>query len=332
MKILLATRKTYIEMPIIYDFADAFEDLGHKTEVVDINEYNKIFEENEFIKGLEIIKRKIRDISPDFAICYGSIGIFPKQLIFNKKIGYFSYSDVPLASLYYDNPCNELLIPYVESTKNHRINHIFVWDKVYLNILNKEGYKNVSYLPLATNPKRYKKLKLEEDDLKKYECEIGFVGTYSGHRHKIMSMLKHHDIKIYGINWERSKDEDVRKRFYGEIDNLTETTKFYNATKININSTIPEGITSINTRLFDVLASEGFILTDYKDDLNTLFDIKEEIISYTSIEQIPKLCELFLKHPEQRRLIAQKGRRRVLREHTYKQRAAVIIDVMKNYI
>lgn len=332
MKVLLATTGSYIEKPIIYDFAAAFEELGQEAKIINILEYNKILDNNEFITALEIIKKKIKEINPDFVVCYGAIGIFPKELIFNRKIGYFSYSDIPLASLFYDNPCNEYLLSYVESAKNDPINHLFIWDKVYLDMLNKNGYKNISYLPLATNPKRYKKLILDKDDLNKYECDISFVGTYTKDREIIMKNLNKFDYKIYGRYWERSDDEVVKNRFYGGIDNFTETTKLYNASKININSTIPEGLTSINTRLFDVMASEGFILTDYKEDLNTLFNIKEEVISYKSIGQIPKMCDLFLKCPEERKLIAQNGRRRVLREHTFKHRAAVIIEIMKDYI
>lgn len=55
---------------------------------------------------------------------------------------------------------------------------IFVIDKSWIPRLKEEGFKWVHYLPLATDPKVFKKLSLEQSDLEKFGCNLSFTGIY----------------------------------------------------------------------------------------------------------------------------------------------------------
>ena len=73
------------------------------------------------------------------------------------------------------------------------------------------------------------------------------------------------------------------------------------------------------------------MLTDHKQQLEKLMKVGKEIICYRDKEEIPELIEFYLKHDTLRGKIAQKGRKRILVEHTYTQRLKELCRHMKNH-
>jgi spore maturation protein CgeB len=104
---------------------------------------------------------------------------------------------------------------------------------------------------------------------------------------------------------------------------------FYNACKINFNATSLQMLTAVNQRVFDVPACGAFLLTDDQDALGELFDIGKEVITYKSREEIPGLIKYYLNNSQERKRIAERGRERIVREHTYVHRIKMLIDSMK---
>jgi spore maturation protein CgeB len=87
---------------------------------------------------------------------------------------------------------------------------------------------------------------------------------------------------------------------------------------------------AVNQRVFDVPACGAFLLTDYQESLDELFEIGKELVVYRHKDEIPEIVRYYLKNPEQRKTIAMKGRQRVLKEHTYKHRLNELINYMKD--
>lgn len=104
---------------------------------------------------------------------------------------------------------------------------------------------------------------------------------------------------------------------------------FYNACKINLNATSLQMLTAVNQRVFDVPACGAFLLTDDQDALGELFDIGKEVITYKNREEIPELLKFYLNNPQERKRIAERGRERIVREHTYVHRIQILIDCIK---
>ncbi len=104
---------------------------------------------------------------------------------------------------------------------------------------------------------------------------------------------------------------------------------FYNACKINFNATNLQMGSAVNQRVFDVPACGSFLLTDDQDALGELFDIGTEVITYRNREEIPELLNYYLNHSQERKRIAEHGKERIVREHTYVHRIKMLIDSMK---
>ncbi len=104
---------------------------------------------------------------------------------------------------------------------------------------------------------------------------------------------------------------------------------FYNACRINFNATNLQMGSAVNQRVFDVPACEAFLLTDDQEALGELFDTGKEVITYKNKDEIPELVKYYLSHPQERKRIAERGRERIIREHTYIHRIETLIDSMK---
>jgi spore maturation protein CgeB len=104
---------------------------------------------------------------------------------------------------------------------------------------------------------------------------------------------------------------------------------FYNVSKVNFNATSTQMRNSVNQRVFDVPAAGRFLLTDYKKQLEGLFEIGKEMICYRDKGEIPDLVKFYLTHDSERERIAERGRKRVLRDHTYTQRVNELCEYMR---
>lgn len=107
---------------------------------------------------------------------------------------------------------------------------------------------------------------------------------------------------------------------------------FYAHSTINFNSTSTQMKGAPNQRVFDVSACESFILTDYREQLEDLFNLsgnKQEMVCYKDVSEIPELITFYLSHDAERKKIAQRARERVIACHTWEKRIEVLLKIMK---
>ena len=76
-----------------------------------------------------------------------------------------------------------------------------------------------------------------------------------------------------------------------------------------------------NVRLFEVTGVGSCLVTDWKKNLNELFQIDSEIVVFTSADECIEKVQWLINHPKERAEIARRGQERVLRDHTYSLRA-----------
>ncbi len=302
-------------------FADAFKKLGYFVIEKDIRETK--FEEIEKYK-------------PDLILGYDYSYLMDSELtksLYNNtdytQIHYFA--DEPQSRFAFtDNPKAYDLL---KSSKNAKV---FIWDNKFL-----DAFKNSKYLPLAVNPSLYKSM------FEGYEHKISFVGRpLTDKRQKILCELikKYGEISIYAYkdHFARSIDEILDKKllskseieiykssYKGFLKTEKELAKVYNSTKINLNIT-EQGLDNINYRVFEVLASSGFLITDYMDDLQNLFEPGKELESYNTVDDLLDKIDFYLKNLNIAQAIARQGRKSVVNNHTFKIRTEKILKTINN--
>jgi len=110
----------------------------------------------------------------------------------------------------------------------------------------------------------------------------------------------------------------------GAIDYYMETPYVFRHSKINLNITLRSIKSGIPLRAFDILGSQGFLLTNYQEDFLDYFIPGEDFIYYTSAEDLMNQIEYYLSHEKERLEICQNGYEKICRFHTYEKRIPIL--------
>ena len=113
------------------------------------------------------------------------------------------------------------------------------------------------------------------------------------------------------------------------LDYYEDLPRFYPLSKVNFNCTSRQMPGAVNQRVFDVPACGGFLVSDYREQMEDLFDLDTEAVVYREIGEIPQRLEEFLGSPEKRAAVTANARKRILAEHTYVIRLTRLIDTMR---
>jgi hypothetical protein len=83
-----------------------------------------------------------------------------------------------------------------------------------------------------------------------------------------------------------------------------------------------------NVRLFEVTGAGSCLLTDWKKNIHELFEPDSEIVTYKSPEECIEKVRWLLDHKVECSSIAKKGQKRTLRDHSYKNRAEQLHEII----
>ncbi len=127
----------------------------------------------------------------------------------------------------------------------------------------------------------------------------------------------------------RTQLGDASWTYIGPLRYYSDLPDFYRTTSVNFNTTSMQMKGALNQRVFDVPASGGFLLTDYRAQLDAAFEVGREVVCYHEVEEIGDLVRHYLANSSARREITLRARARIEREHTYARRVETICAHMK---
>jgi len=142
-----------------------------------------------------------------------------------------------------------------------------------------------------------------------------------------------YDLKLYGRGWENHPR--LSKYAQGIARNGKELCKIYNASQINI-QVLAGG--NLHPRLVDGIASGGCFLAKYspvdyqEGQLASYFDMGKDIIEFRGKDDLLRKVRFYLDHPEERRSIVERARKKVLEKLTYPVSMQSVIDVVRKQI
>ncbi|SDD30401.1 spore maturation protein CgeB [Paenibacillus sp. UNCCL117] len=219
---------------------------------------------------------------------------------------------------------------------------VFTLELECVELYRSNGSAQVHYLPFAANPSifRPKPIPLH------YRYDVGFIGSaYWNRAHffdQIAPFLAKRHTYISGLWWDRLKSyrllsDKIELNKWMEAE---ETATYYNGMKISINlhrSVDDEsfnnnsrliGAVSPNPRTFEIAGCGTLQLTDMRGDLPRFYTPDQEIVTYSSTEELKEKIDFYLAHEEARRAIALGALRRTMSEHTYSHRMAQMMRLL----
>lgn len=159
------------------------------------------------------------------------------------------------------------------------------------------------------------------------------IGRYHSYveRTKFMSILADKfDTKIYGEKgWLLEKDYSFDKVHTHDIEHFTEMPKAFRCSKINLNITRSFVESGLPMRIFDVLGSNAFLVSNNKLDLKRLFSPGKDLVIYRDIQDLIEIVQYYLVHSEERNTIRQHGYETVSNYHTFSHRLINIMEKVK---
>ena len=170
--------------------------------------------------------------------------------------------------------------------------------------------------------------KLDNIDRANYETAINWEATRIYRLERISKLLPFGPLIIGDPYWEEVIDSRLFT-YHKEVEYYDELPYVYNVSTINFNATSRQMKGAVNQRVFDVPACNKFLLTDYQEQMEELFNIGEEVVCYREPGEIEELVRYYLDHESERIKIAEKGYQRVIRDHTYISRVKGMVGTMR---
>ena len=162
------------------------------------------------------------------------------------------------------------------------------------------------------------------------DIEVSFVGTVSpDHRQRIAlleAVAERYDLKLFGSPPQTlAAASPLHRCFQGEVWGA-EMYQVLRRSKITLNSHIDmAGREAGNMRLFEATGVGAFLLTDFKDNLDTLFAPDREVAVWRSVDDCVAAIGRVIDDGNHRAAIARAGQARTMAQHTYRHRAAEIL-------
>ncbi len=129
--------------------------------------------------------------------------------------------------------------------------------------------------------------------------------------------------------WHELLAGEITWHYHKELNYYSDLPSFYPCAAINFNCTSKQMKGAVNQRVFDVPATESFLLTDYREQMERLFEPGREIVCYHSPEEALDLAQRYISRPADRLAVAKAARQRILREHRYEHRLQTLIAAMR---
>lgn len=246
--------------------------------------------------------------------------------------------------------------PYMlahEIVRTPMFDYVFTCDKVCEPIYKKFHPENrVYYLPTAYNSKLEWNVELRRWENVLYSSELFFVGSEVPGRLSFLQELApllegKINFKIFGAfpSVDRGFVPELKKFYSPKTLNKFQVAKYIKKACITLNhfrvneskrivrnrktnkSTIEEVIPySLSPRVYEILATGGFCLTQYRKEFDDL-DLKDgrDVVFYTDARDCAEKVLYYIEHSKERRKIQIMGQDKIL-EHTYFNRIDILLN------
>ncbi len=323
-----------------------FNALSQNGNIISIVETNNFFPQNGNDLSLRIIERLIhkkrrkvfneqilkraKEFKPTVALFYKSTETEPQTIIDLKSLGIFTVNIYPDVSFFTHGKNLIRSIPHynlIISTKSFSKN-----DLKSLNVTN------VEFVPHGFDPALHRTLKNES---KSFESDIAFIGVHTPNKEQLLKYLGDNiegkAIKIWGNYWEKSSllsNSNIifNPPVYGDLYAMAISNakialgllseKVYGASSGDL----------ITARTFEIPGIGSLMLHERTEEVIQYFEEDKEIVCFSSQEELVDKSTFYLKHELKRATIAQNGKLRAHRDHTYQKRSQEIIQIISTYL
>ena len=192
----------------------------------------------------------------------------------------------------------------------------------YLNRYKKEGVRGV-FPFIGASTSIYRPIEASK------EYEVVFIGTPKSNRYESIKYLLSNgvNIKIAGAGWE--KYPEFASIWFGKLT-VRQSVEIINKSKINLSFTRNYlDKLHFNSRIFEVMASKSFVISEYFDGYAKLFKNDKEIVMFKDNKDLLDKIRYYLKNDKEREQIADNGYNRTLKFFSYQKQLKYIFQKIR---
>ena len=323
-------------LPIARYVVDALSKLGQRVQYIDMSAHNTAYTEcSRYVRSMaaldsvqgryletlsQIVLEAENDRHIDILICLAQAPVLPRALTELRKRG-------TITAMWFVEDCRRFL---GWQTLSQYFDYMFLIQRDGVpELVQQAGAGRAIYLPVGADPKFHCPTPLTPEERKEWGGQLSFVGAGYHNRQQMFASLADRDFKIWGTDWPGCTPFDRIVQAKGRRIDPSEYIKIFNATDININlhsSTERDGVEPngdfVNPRTFELASCGAFQLVDNRTLLPDLFDVENELATFSDKRELFDKIDYYLRHPEERAAMSLRARNRVLKEHTYEQRVS----------
>jgi spore maturation protein CgeB len=180
------------------------------------------------------------------------------------------------------------------------------------------------YMPEACNPEWHRPIGQAGQ-----EPFIVFIGTLRPTRMRLLNRLNEVGIplKLYGVNFPRwSNPGRLAGLFTDSFLTREAKSRVFRESRGVLNDLHPGEMNSVNARLFEATGAGAAVLCEHRDILGDLFRVNEEVLAFSTFEELVDECYLLLNDSSITRTIGDAASARAHSEHTYERRLTTILE------
>ncbi len=186
------------------------------------------------------------------------------------------------------------------------------------------------YLPEACNPRMHRPIDLSARDREIYGSDVMIAGTLYYYRQEILQQLLQQSpgirLKIWGSrpDWlmDRVQGHYMSRHVHGD-----DKVRAALGATICLNTLHYAEVNGLNCRAFELAGCGGFQMVTRVPTLAEHFEPEVEVATFASVDELIEKTHYYLRNPAAAAAIAERGRLRAHRDHTYEHRLTEILRI-----
>lgn len=288
------------------------------------------------VSSPEEMMQKADQFNPDLVVVMNAMHVFPAE--HSEHIDLIRSRGIRTAVWFVDDPYfTDQSLPLAR-----HYDYVFTHELSCVPFYREGGCNEVHYLPLAADPEMF----LPMEAPRSYQSDICFIGSAFWNRVALFDELAPYlatkRVMIIGGLWSRLQQQELLRPHIREGWVEPEETRiYYNGAKIVINmhrpteagqdnaNTVNLSGLSINPRTYEIAACGTLQITDVREDLQRYYRPGYDIETFGSAEELKQKIEYYLAHEQERVEMAWRSLRTTRERHTYNDRVARLLAVVK---
>ena len=111
------------------------------------------------------------------------------------------------------------------------------------------------------------------------------------------------------------------------VNYTTDMSRVFSLSRINLNITLPSIETGLPQRVWDIMGSGGFLMTNRQEEAGEYFVPGEDMETFSSIGELLAKTDFYLRHEDLRLKILLRGFEKVMKHHTFEHRIASMLEL-----